>query len=484
MEELQRLNDLPDPNRISAGQVLKVPSVDAANDTEAPSNGSPETGSGEDTARKRTDGSKGAESSPLEGLIEALKVYLSAVAVTIYPLGFIALTIQIYRDPVFPSDDPYMAWYAASLVPPLTVLSTAAFVLLSSLVVSTSFTSLGMLFFDARRRRSGDGTRAGPVRHEKVLRVVSVLVLVVVVFLLIAERFPLLNTNPDDVGWNPYLWMGAFLSAFGAGIYAGYNKVEHPGEWLHRGALAAFLGAVIAAILIASTQYPALPQAEVNSVIDPGSVEATPGQRHELLQLLAHNGGRWYGYSPATGIVSIPDDEVGTVLMWDAALKRSYIPPARSDLLVVTGAVWVGPGTDQLPKPGDPQASKAANELMYFFGATSTNCVETTAISYEAQEMDAQATVGCSFAYVDVDYNKWSSQKDMYKFYDLILEQYPTAKERQWQGGRMLRYEDSLGHPTIFWTHETKLMSGVVARRFDSEEEDLDKWLHDAGLLR
>lgn len=339
----------------------------------------------------------------LEGLVEALKVYIGMLAVTAYPVGFVALTWQISRDPAFPSDDLYMAWYAASLVPPLTVLSTAALVLLSSLLVAACFTSVGLFLFYARRWRSETGSSVALGRHQGRWLVVSILVLAIVAVALWAGLFPLLNTNPDDVGRNERAWAGAFLFAAGTGAYAGYKRAKHPGEWMRRGAFVACVGAVVAALLIASTQYPALPQAEINSVSDIGSIQSAPEQKHDLLQLLGHSGGRWYGYSVGSGIVSIPDDEVGTVLMWDAALQRSHVPAKTA--LVVTGAVWQDPGEYQLPKPGSSHTSQAADELMTFFGVSHTNCVETSAISYEAQKMDAQATVGCSYGYVDADLN-------------------------------------------------------------------------------
>jgi hypothetical protein len=59
-------------------------------------------------------------------LVQSLLVYVGIPAVTLYPLGFAALAIQLWNDPLFPYYDFATIWYAVTLVPKTVVVGTGA----------------------------------------------------------------------------------------------------------------------------------------------------------------------------------------------------------------------------------------------------------------------------------------------------------------------------------------------------------------------
>ena len=50
-------------------------------------------------------------------LVEGGLLYIGIPAVTLYLLGFIALGVQLWRDPSFPYHDFTTIWEAVSLIP-------------------------------------------------------------------------------------------------------------------------------------------------------------------------------------------------------------------------------------------------------------------------------------------------------------------------------------------------------------------------------
>jgi hypothetical protein len=56
--------------------------------------------------------------------VEGGLLYIGIPAVTLYPLGFIALGIQLWRDPSFPYHDFTTIWEAVSLIPQTVVVAT------------------------------------------------------------------------------------------------------------------------------------------------------------------------------------------------------------------------------------------------------------------------------------------------------------------------------------------------------------------------
>src|SRR3712207_1414731 len=75
----------------------------------------------------------------LRDLFGGLLFYVGIPATTLYPLGFLALSLQLWRDPDFPYTwassglNFAMLWYAVSLVPNVVVIETGIRLLLAFL---------------------------------------------------------------------------------------------------------------------------------------------------------------------------------------------------------------------------------------------------------------------------------------------------------------------------------------------------------------
>ena len=63
-------------------------------------------------------------------------LYIGIPAVTLYPLGFIALGIQLCRDPSFPYHDVTTIWEAVSLIPQTVVVATGIRLIYTSLIAA------------------------------------------------------------------------------------------------------------------------------------------------------------------------------------------------------------------------------------------------------------------------------------------------------------------------------------------------------------
>ncbi len=86
-------------------------------------------------------------------IVEAILLYVGIPAITLYPLGFVALGLQMWRDPFFPSADFGPIWDAVSLIPQTQVIGTGVELLYLS-VISTLFgVGIASLTFHFLRRR-------------------------------------------------------------------------------------------------------------------------------------------------------------------------------------------------------------------------------------------------------------------------------------------------------------------------------------------
>jgi hypothetical protein len=86
-------------------------------------------------------------------IVEAILLYVGIPAVTLYPLGFVALGLQTWRDPFSPSADFGPIWDAVSLIPQTQVIGTGVELLYLS-VISTLFgVGIASLTFHFLRRR-------------------------------------------------------------------------------------------------------------------------------------------------------------------------------------------------------------------------------------------------------------------------------------------------------------------------------------------
>ena len=69
-------------------------------------------------------------------LVQSLLFYVGIPAATLYPLGFAALAIQLWNDPLFPYYEFDTIWYAATLVQKTQVVGTGFRLIFLSLIAT------------------------------------------------------------------------------------------------------------------------------------------------------------------------------------------------------------------------------------------------------------------------------------------------------------------------------------------------------------
>src|SRR5215208_1212986 len=102
-------------------------------------------------------------------IVELALLYVGVPAVTLYPLGFTALGIQLWRDPFFPYTDFTTVWEALSLIRQTVVIATGIKLIYLSLVASAlgmGIASVTLAFLERRKSRpEGKHTREGLNDH-------------------------------------------------------------------------------------------------------------------------------------------------------------------------------------------------------------------------------------------------------------------------------------------------------------------------------
>jgi hypothetical protein len=103
------------------------------------------------------------EGIQVKGLIEGGLLYIGIPAATLYPLSFIALGVQLWRDAAFPYRDFTMVWEAVALIPQTVVVATGIRLIYLSVIATILGAAVaGMLLALSRRRKSGEGGEGRP----------------------------------------------------------------------------------------------------------------------------------------------------------------------------------------------------------------------------------------------------------------------------------------------------------------------------------
>src|SRR5829696_5269807 len=101
------------------------------------------------------EGIQEARAMNFKDLVQSLLVYVGIPAVTLYPLGFAALAIQLWNDPLFPYYDFATIWYAVTLVPRTVVMGTALKLIVLSLSTTVLSTAAALIVLRSLLRRRG-----------------------------------------------------------------------------------------------------------------------------------------------------------------------------------------------------------------------------------------------------------------------------------------------------------------------------------------
>ena len=269
------------------------------------------------------------DSRSLRDILGGVLFYFGIPAFTLYPLGFMALSLQLWRDPAFPYNwaasglDFTIIWYAASLIPKVVVIGTGVRLLAISLLSTILIMSVAAITLHLLREWN---LVKGWVKHEKQNTVsgwkrlnkwerrfwlLSLVVLLPITVFLVAKMFPF-----DHLYDLPFYGGYVIFSAVG-GIVLGYIRYWGHNRWLHHGLSLAFAGAIFAALSLSALELPDLPYVELNasSTWPENLPSSTP------FTLLANDSNHWYVYNRESGVVSVnhPENSSGAAIMrfWD-----------------------------------------------------------------------------------------------------------------------------------------------------------------------
>ena len=274
------------------------------------------------------------DSSPsLRDILGGALFYIGIPAATLYPLGFMALGLQLWRDPDFPYDwassglDFSMIWYAASLVPKVVVIGTGVRLLLISVLSTTLSMSIASITLYLLRERAlfrirANGQGQGEVlsnwtylsRWERGFWHLCLLLLLPVVALLIMSGFP------ADSWYDAPFYGGYFIFSAVGGLVMGYIRFKGQDRWIHHGLSLAFVGSIFAALCLSALQLPDLPYVEIEASSSnwPGSLSASP---FRLLSGATSN--YWYVYNHEEGLLALDQTDVKSIRYWDETRRRT-----------------------------------------------------------------------------------------------------------------------------------------------------------------
>ena len=238
-------------------------------------------------------------------LVGAVLFYVGIPAVTLYPLGFVALSVQMWRDPFFPYSYLGTVWDAVSLVPQTVVIGTGVRLLYLALI-STAFgvgvATLVVRVFLLLGRQPGEESAVVPGRRGWIT---YLLVLLPVAAVMLWNSVTL-HSWADLV-----YFIGFLVLSAGGGIMVGYIRwTRHRGHFL-TGVVVAYAGSVIAALCLAITQTPQLPLVEIEADRD-ASHECAEVPATNLFVLLDKTEEYWYVYNKE-GLFGLPNADAEAI---------------------------------------------------------------------------------------------------------------------------------------------------------------------------
>src|SRR5215210_4885619 len=228
--------------------------------------------------------SSGTKTSPddrysFRDILGGALFYFGIPAITLYPLGFMALSLQLWRDPDFPYNwassglNFAMLWYAASLVPKVVVIGTGVrllFISLLSTILSMAIASATVHFLREWNlvKKWAKGKELGHPsswehlgKWERHFWRLSLVILLPIGVLLLSSNFPF------DSWYDVPFYAGFFMfSAFG-GLIIGYIRLWEHDQWLHHGLSLAFTGAIFGALSLSALELPDLPFVEIEATM-------------------------------------------------------------------------------------------------------------------------------------------------------------------------------------------------------------------------
>ncbi len=260
------------------------------------------------------------ETHSLRDVLEGFFFYVGIPALTLYPLGFVALCLQMWRDQEFPYSWDFggfnfgITWYTASLVPKVVVMGTGVRLLFLSLLACVLAMGVSSLAFNFLQRRWHVQQRwhlleawTGSRKREVMFWRLSFVTLLPLAVYIIWNDF-------DIDSWYDAPFLAAFvLLSAAAGTVLIHARHREGGRRFLHGLAVAYAGAVLAALSLSALQLPDLPQVELKAEAE--SWPLRPAD--EPFVLLSQEAGYWHVYNRTRGLLAVPDDEAKVVRQWD-----------------------------------------------------------------------------------------------------------------------------------------------------------------------
>ncbi len=174
----------------------------------------------------------------VKDLVEVALLYVGVPAVTLYPLGFVGLLIQLWRDNFFPYYDYDTVWNAVAMIPNTVVVGTGVELLYFS-VVSTLL-GIGIASLASKLLRKPHAVGEEQRGRKGWWGLYLLVVLPATAFL---AYYSVYVNDRNDV-----LFLAGFLLfSAGAGVLIGQVRSRDHDEWFFPGLAAAYVAAVLAA---------------------------------------------------------------------------------------------------------------------------------------------------------------------------------------------------------------------------------------------
>ena len=249
------------------------------------------------------------ESIQVKSLIEGGLLYIGIPAATLYPLGFIALGVQLWRDPAFPYRDFTTVWEAVALIPQTVVVATGIRLIYLSVIATILGAAVAaMLLAVLRRKRSADGSPPGGApQGGRLWTIMLILLLPLAAAGLLVWGDSPLDGRPD----NDLLYMAGFaLFALGGGALIDYARNRGRNGWFVPALAAAYAAAILAAMCLAATQTPTLSLVRID-VPEGGTGTEDCGRaiRGDTYVKLEESLGHWHLYNQE-GLFAVPHDDL------------------------------------------------------------------------------------------------------------------------------------------------------------------------------
>ena len=242
----------------------------------------------------------------LRQTLEGALFYLGIPTVTLYPLGFVGLGLQMWSDPFFPYSHLDTVWDALSLVPQMEVIGTGVWLLYLSLIslalgvgAATLAVRVFLLLGGVPAEQSAVAT---PGRRGWM---VYLLLLVPVAVLLVWNSVTLR-------GWHDLMFFIRFLVlSAGGGIVVGYMRLRGRRQRFYTGVAVAYVASIVGALSLASTQTPQLPLIEIE--VDRGALhECSEVPADNLFVMLEETDEYWYVYNKE-GLFGLRKEDTGDI---------------------------------------------------------------------------------------------------------------------------------------------------------------------------